>query len=75
MAKDKLGLFMWEEYSEEEKKKFVEMEIWKDEVFNRWCADMEAEEMKKLSKLSKSSKRKGRMQQSDIDGDGDGYIE
>lgn len=64
MAKDRMGLFMWEEYSEEEKKRFIDMEIWKNDVHERWRADQEAEDMKKqkLNKLNKSSKRRSRNQ-------------
>jgi hypothetical protein len=72
MARDKIGLYLWEECSEEEKKKFIDMEIWKDNVFEKWRSDQEAEELKKLGKQSKLSKRRNRNKQ---DEDGDEYME
>ena len=72
MARDKIGLYLWEECSEEEKKKFIDMEIWKDDVFEKWRSDQEAEELKKLGKQSKLSKRRNRNKQ---DEDGDEYME
>jgi len=77
MARDKIGLFTWEETSDEQKQKFIDMEIWKDEVYNAWVAEMEAEELKRQSKSNKGSKKKKRRNQADSDDEvrGDEYID
>lgn len=63
MSRDKIGLFTWEESSDEQKQKFIDMEIWKDDVYNAWMAELEAEEAKRQLKPNKSSKKKKRRNQ------------
>ena len=68
---------MWEECSDEQKEKFIAMEIWKDDIYDSWQAEISAEESKKSNKLSnKSSKRKNRRNRMDSDEDNeDDYVD
>jgi capsule polysaccharide export protein KpsC/LpsZ len=73
MARDRVGLATWEDFPEEEKEKLLEMEIWKREVYERWIEEKEAEELKRIKKMSKGKKRRQRYE--DEEGDEDTYVD
>ena len=76
MSRDRVGLATWEDLSPEEQDKLIEMEIWKQEVYEKWIEDKQEEEMKKFIKQKGSKalrRRKQRMEEYEED-DND-YIE
>lgn len=76
MARNRIGLGSWEYIPQEEREKLIEMQIWKQEVYDQWLADREAEEMKRLQKLRGGKKgKRAKMQQEDDEEDDDGYVE
>lgn len=85
MARDRIGLGAWEEMSSEERAKFIAMEIWKDEVFDKWTAEQEAllEQMqtstsaKNRKKGAKALRRRGNgsMRVQDDEDEQDGYVD
>ena len=71
MARDRIGLASWEDLSETEKNKFIEMEIWRKEVYDKFVSDkLQAEENKVASSKKKQKRRRGA-----ADADEDEYIE
>lgn len=57
MSQDRLGMAYWMELSEEEQQKFIDMEIWKQEVFDKFVQEEEAKwERQASSKKGKSKK-------------------
>eukprot|EP00981_Chlorochromonas_danica_P009353 scaffold2636_cov176-Ochromonas_danica.AAC.7 len=85
MSRDRLGLAWWEDLSPQEQQKFLDMEIWKEEVFQKYMAEQEAlleqqtssKKMKSSKKLSKVTRRRGRLGVNEQDDDNDdyGYVE
>lgn len=84
MSRDRLGLAWWEDLSPQEQQKFLDMEIWKAEVFEKYMAEQEAlleqqTSSKKIKgkKQSKVARRRGRLGANEQDDDNDdyGYVE
>lgn len=70
MARDRVGLATWEELSKEEQDKLLALEIWKQENYEKWMEEREAEEMKKILKQKGSKafrKKKQRLEEEDLD--------
>lgn len=78
MARDRIGLATWEDQlTEDEKKKFIEMEIWKQEVYDKWLQEKEEEYQKAMKSMNKgkAGKRRKMMRQQEDDDGGNEYIE
>ena len=76
MARNRVGLGSWEYLTSEEREKLIEMQIWKQEVYDQWIADREAEELKRLQKLKSMKKgKKGRLAQDEEEDEDLGYVE
>lgn len=78
MARSTVGYGSWEESTEEERDKFIEMEVWRPGVYEAWTKEREEEEIRKLQQLAaknKKGKRRNRRQSDDEEFDEDDYIE
>jgi len=64
MAIERVGMVLWDDITEQERSKLLDMKIWKKEVFQKWCEDREAVMQKSVSK-----KKQRRMQQIDDEDD------
>eukprot|EP01038_Epipyxis_sp_PR26KG_P008294 gene8294-11224_t len=58
MAGDRVGIATWEEFTELEKKTLLERQIWKYDVYVKWCEEREAEEARLLKSKSKKKNSK-----------------
>lgn len=65
MSRDTLGLSAWENFSDEEKEKFIAMEIWKPDVLQNYLDELEAARLKAMK--SKSGKRNKKRIEEDED--------
>jgi hypothetical protein len=79
MARSTVGYGSWEEFTDEEKEKFIAMEVWKPGVFDAWLKEREEEERRKLQQLQTAKNRKGkrrnRRQLDEDEEDEDDYID
>jgi hypothetical protein len=68
MAKGKIGLAAWEEQlSEEERKKLIEKEIWKQDVYDAWVDEKKKEFEKLVKNVKAKSNKKGRRKQQQME--------
>lgn len=78
MARDRIGLAIWEDQlTEVEQNKFIDMEIWKPEVYDKWLQEKEEEYQKAMKAMNKgkAGKRRKMMRQQDENDGGNEYIE
>lgn len=79
MCREKLGLPVWEELSADEQRKFIEMEIYKPAVYEKYVQDQEAlleQQMgKKAKKMKKAMRRRGRNTDDDDEDNDDVYVD
>eukprot|EP01040_Poterioochromonas_malhamensis_P004843 gene4843-5198_t len=76
MSRDMVGLATWEDLSEEERQKLIDIEIWKTENYQKWIEEKEAEELKKI-KLQKGSKayKKKKQRMEELEDEDEDYID
>ncbi len=76
MSRDMVGLATWEELSEEERQKLIDIEIWKTDNYQKWIEEKEAEELKKI-KSQKGSKayKKKKQRMEELEDEDEDYID
>ncbi len=61
MARERLGLAVWEELSEAEQQKFLAMEIWKAEGYDKFIAEQKSALEQHVAKKSKGKKQAAKL--------------